>query len=212
MCGGAAGLALAADLCRANPEKRVLLLALECCSLTFRRDDVSIKNLVGTALFGDGAAAVLVAGDAISATGPKTVATKSKLFPDSERIMGWDIDDKGMRLVLSPLLPGLIEAELASLIDGFLAQHQLTSKDIRHYLLHPGGARVIAACKKALELEGAEMYLSEESLRHHGNVSSVSVLMILEDWLAAKPEQQPGYGVLAAFGPGFSAEMLLLEV
>ncbi len=208
--GGAAGMALANDLCLANPEARVLLLAVECCSLTFRRDDATVKNLVGTSLFADGAAAVLVAGDKRPSNRPKIIATSSKLFADSERIMGWDVDDNGMQLVLSPQLPQLIEAELAQLVEQFLARHGLEKQDLRFFILHPGGARIIDACKKALGLN-EEMSLSEGSLRNYGNVSSVSVLMILEDWLATKPEQNPGYGIMAAFGPGFSAELLLLE-
>ena len=208
---GAAGLALAANLCRAKPDARVLLLALECCSLTFRKDDASLKNLVGTALFGDGAAAALIAGDDVRAVGPRIVASCSQLFPDSERVMGWDFDDDGMQLVLSPDLPRLIETELTTLVDDFLGQYDLRRDNLEHYILHPGGARVIAACRQALDLNGAELRLSEESLRQYGNVSSVSVLMILEDWLATRPERQPGYGLLGAFGPGFSAELLLLE-
>jgi alkylresorcinol/alkylpyrone synthase len=208
---GAAALSRAFDYCVAYPEARVLVVALECCSLTFRRDDSTKKNLVGTALFGDGAAAALIVGDEINEAGPRIVATRSHLFKDTSRIMGWDFDDGGMQLVLSPKLPSLIRNRLPGLIKDFLQCQRLEMHDLLHYVTHPGGARVIDAYREALGLRQGELMLSEKSLREHGNISSVSVLMVLEEWLASQPEQQPGYGLLSAFGPGFSADLLLLE-
>lgn len=209
---GAAGLSRAVDHCRAYPDARVLLLALECCSLTFVAEDASRKNLVGAALFSDGAAAALVVGDRVAGEGAKVVANRSHLFHDSDRIMGWDFADDGMRLVLSPKLPGLIRRELPGLIADFLSEQRLALSDIRHFITHPGGARVIDAYRDALGLAGDELVLTEKTLREHGNISSVSVLLVLEEWLFTRPQQQPGFGLLSAFGPGFSAEMLLLEV
>jgi len=210
--GGAAGLARAFDHCRANPEARVLLVALETCSLTFMSSDPSKKNLVGAAIFADGAAAVLVAGAATGATGPRLLASRSHLFRDSYGLMGWDFCDEGMRLVLSPRLPAVVRAELPRLVDDFLETRGLTRSDLLHYLSHPGGAKVIDAYRQALGLNDGELTLTENVLRAHGNVSSVSVLTVLEGWLAGGGCGQPGYGLLSAFGPGFSAEQLLLEV
>jgi len=209
---GAAGLARAFDHCRAHPRTRVLLVALETCSLTFMAGDLSRKNLVGTALFSDGAAAVLIAGADTAGTGPRLLATRSHLFPQSERIMGWEFDDAGMQLLLSPRLPAMVKAELPALVDGFLESRGLGRSDLAHYLTHPGGAKVVDAYREALGLAGGELDLTEEVLREYGNVSSVSVLAVLERWLASERATRPGYGLLSAFGPGFSAEQVLLEV
>lgn len=210
--GGAVGLARAVDHCRAYPEQRVLLVALECCSLTFMAADLSKKNLVATALFADGAAAALVAGAATLDTGPQVLGSRSQLFPDSYRIMGWDFVGQEMQLVLSPKLPLVIRQELRPLVDAFIASHGVERSEIRHFITHPGGARVIDVYRDVLELHHDELALTEAALRKHGNVSSVSVLLVLEQWLASAARNQPGYGLLSAFGPGFSAELLLLQV
>lgn len=209
---GAVGLSRAHEHCRAYPGHRVLLVALECCSLTFMSGDVSKKNLVATSLFADGAAAALVCGDQLPGDGPAIVATRSHLFPESYRIMGWDFLDEGMQLVLSPKLPLIVRQELPRLIDGFLATQQLKRRDLAHYVTHPGGARVIDAYREALQLAGEELHQTEDVLRRHGNVSSVSVLLVLEQWLASGAMATAGHGLLSAFGPGFSAELLLLRV
>ncbi len=208
---GAAGLARAWDYCRAHPRARVLLMALECCSLTLVSQDLSKKNLIGTSLFADGAAAVLVSGDEVAGNGPEIIASRSELFPDSYQVMGWDFSDDGMELVLSPELPALIGRELPGLVERFLQDCGLEREDIRHYLTHPGGAKVIDACREALGLEWDDLALTVEMLRDYGNLSSVSVLVVLEKWLASTRATQPGYGLLSAFGPGFSAELLLLR-
>jgi alkylresorcinol/alkylpyrone synthase len=209
---GAVGLSRAHEHCLAYPGHRVLLVALECCSLTFMAGDVTKKNLVATSLFADGAAAVLIGGEQVDAMGPAMIATRSHLFPDSYRIMGWEFEESGMQLVLSPKLPLLVRAELPALLASFLAEHGLAQSDLRHYITHPGGARVVDAYQEALQLVGAELQLTTEVLRRHGNISSVSVLVVLEEWLAAGGMETPGYGLLSAFGPGFSAELLLLKV
>jgi alkylresorcinol/alkylpyrone synthase len=179
---GAAGIARAFDYCLAHPDARVLLAALETCSLNFAEEDLSKKNLVAMSL-----------------------------FPDSYRIMGWDVVEKGFRLVLSPKLPELIRAELRPLVDAFLISRDLTRSDISHYLTHPGGARVLDSIREALGLSNGGLRLSEEVLRDFGNASSVSVLIVLERWMDDEGERTPGYGLLSSFGPGFSAELLLLH-
>lgn len=209
---GAVGLSRACDYCRAFPDRRALVVALECCSLTFMAGDLSKKNLVATSLFADGAAATVVAGDRVTGSGPEIVATRSHLFPDSYRIMGWDFVADGMQLVLSPKLPAIVRQELRPLVADFLPDHGLGLGDLRHYITHPGGARVVDAYREALQLDGDELQLTEEVLRQHGNVSSVSVLVVLEKWLAGGASREAGPGLLSAFGPGFSAELLLLRV
>ncbi len=210
--GGAAGLSRASDYCRAHPRARVLLTALECCSLTLMTQDLSKKNLVGTSLFADGAAAVLVVGERVSGVGPEIVANRSQLFPDSYQIMGWNFSNQGMELILSPRLPALIRQELPGIVDRFLTDNGLTKKDLLHYLTHPGGAKVIDVVREALDLQVEDLRISEELLNKHGNISSVSVLIALENWLRSQSAIVPGYSLLSAFGPGFSAELVLLKV
>lgn len=209
---GAAGLSRAFEHCLAYPGHRVLLVALECCSLAFSAGDASKRNLVATSLFADGAAAALVAGDRDPRSGPEIVATRSHLFPDSYRIMGWDFMEEGMQLVLSPKLPLIVREELPHLVEGFLVAHGVGQEELAHYITHPGGARVMDAYRDALRLDGGELRLSEDVLRLHGNVSSVSVLVVLERWLAGNAAKTAGHGLLSAFGPGFSAELLLFRV
>lgn len=209
---GAVALSRAHDHCLAYPGHRVLLVALECCSLTFMASDVTKKNLIATSLFADGAAAVLVGGELTGENGPSVIATRSHLYPDSYRIMGWDFQDEGMQLVLSPKLPLVIKQQLPALVDEFLAGHRLVRNDLVHYVTHPGGARVVDAYREALHLSGKDLQHTEEVLLRHGNISSVSVLMVLEQWLAAGGMAQAGHGLLSAFGPGFSAELLLFKV
>jgi alkylresorcinol/alkylpyrone synthase len=209
---GAVGLSRAHEHCLAYPDHRVLLVALECCSLTFMTGDLSKKNLVATSLFADGAAAVLIGGEEAVAAGPAILATRSHLFPDSYRMMGWEFEAEGMQLVLSPKLPLLVRAELPALVKNFLATQGLLQSDLVHYLTHPGGARVVDAYQEALQLADAELQLTAAVLRHHGNISSVSVLVVLEEWLASGGREHPGHGLLSAFGPGFSAELLLIKV
>ena len=208
--GGAAGLARARDYCLAHPEARVLVATLETCSLTFLSDDASKKNLVAAAIFGDGAAAALVAGERAAAAGPRLSAARSHLFPDSERVMGWDVVAGGLQLVLSPRLPTMVRAELPALVEAFLADHGRRRHELAFYLTHPGGSRVIDAYRQALGLYGDELALTEQILREHGNISSASVLVVLEHWLRDGPADA-GTGLLSAFGPGFSAELLLVE-
>ncbi len=217
--GGASGLARATEHALAYPRHRVLLVTLECCSLTFVAGDHSKKNVVATALFGDGAAAALVTGDLVPGDGPKVVAARSFLIPDTERIMGWDFMDDGMRLVLSPRLPALVKRELPGLVRAFLEHEGLQHKQIAHYITHPGGAHVLDAYAEALHLAPEDLRHSEEVLRQCGNVSSVTILLVLERWLAQlRKAHRPHHAARAehalasAFGPGFSAEMLLLQV
>jgi alkylresorcinol/alkylpyrone synthase len=167
---------------------------------------------VATALFADGAAAVLVVGDEVDLSGPEILATGSHLFPDSYRIMGWDFLDDGMQLVLSPKLPSVVKQALPALIDRFLEGQRLQRSDLVHYVTHPGGAKVLDAYWESLSLAQEELEFSAEVLRRHGNISSVTVLVILEKWLNSPRARRPGHGLLSAFGPGFSAELVLFRV
>src|SRR5208337_4159204 len=153
---GAAGIARAADYVRAYPGQVAALLAVELCSLTIQRDDLSMANLISAGLFGDGAAAVLVTGSEREAEGPEILATRSVFYPQTEHVMGWDISEKGFRIVLSPEVPAMAERHLAHDVDEFLASMDLTRKDIGSWIMHSGGPKVLEAVAAALDLpEGA---------------------------------------------------------
>jgi alkylresorcinol/alkylpyrone synthase len=207
--GGVAGLARASEYVRAFPAQRALLVCVELCSVTFQFDDRSKRNLVATSLFGDGAAAVLIEGDATGGGGPEIVATQSTLFPDSFDLMGWDIVDTGMRVVFGAGIPRVVTAHYHDLATEFLKMHELSLADIQHHIYHPGGAKVVHAYEQAAGLAGDALQPSREILRQYGNMSSATVLFVLEQYL--QRGIAPGeHGLMTVFGPGFSAEMALI--
>jgi alkylresorcinol/alkylpyrone synthase len=210
---GAAGLARASDALRAFPGDVGVLLSVELCSLTLQRDDASVANLVATGLFGDGAAAVVLAGSARAngAAGPRVLATRSVLYPDTEWVMGWEVVDTGFKVVLSAKVPEVIEARIGADVDAFLSEHRLSRKDIRHWVAHTGGPKVIEAFRRGVGLPEEALERSWRSLREVGNLSSASVLFVLGDFLESRDARAGDLGLLAAMGPGFSAELLLLS-
>jgi alkylresorcinol/alkylpyrone synthase len=209
---GAAGVARAADYVRAFPGHTALLLSVELCSLTLQHDDISPANLIASGLFGDGAAAVVIAGaQRPRSGGPRIVATRSMLYPDTERLMGWDIVESGFKVILSPRVPDVVEKNLGADVDGLLAEHGLDRGAIRHWIAHTGGPRVLQAVESALGLPCDALERSWRSLRDIGNLSSASVLFVLADLLGAGQARPGDYGLLMAMGPGFCSELVLLE-
>lgn len=209
---GAAGLARVDDYLRGRPKAAALLLCTELCSLTFQPDDGSIANVISCGLFGDGAACALVVGDEHPlADGelPAIVDTRSTLFADTERVMGWDVVDRGFRVVLSSEVPALAEHALPEVVRELLAAHDLVPADVDPWIAHPGGPAVINAMEAGLGLAPGTLQSSRDSLARHGNLSSASVLCILRETLATRPITG-GRGLLLAMGPGFCAELLLL--
>jgi alkylresorcinol/alkylpyrone synthase len=210
--GGAAGLARAADALRAFPGEVAVLLSVELCSLTLQPEDLSIPNVVATGLFGDGAAAVVLGGGerTAPASAPRVVATRSVFYPDTEWVMGWDVVDTGFKVVLSARVPEVIEQRIGADVDAFLAAHGLDRGRIRHWVAHTGGPKVIEAFRSALGLPAAALERSYRSLKEVGNLSSASVLFVLGDHLQAGEARPGDLGLVAAMGPGFAAELLLL--
>jgi alkylresorcinol/alkylpyrone synthase len=212
---GAAGIARASDALRGFPGQVSALLAVELCSLTLQREDLSVANIIASGLFGDGAAAVLIGGAAKPGTqasrGPRVLATRSVFYSDTERAMGWDVVDSGFKVVLSPQVPDLVRARIRGDVDAFLAARGLSRRDIRHWVCHSGGPKVLEAVEGALELPQDALERSWRSLREVGNLSSASVLFVLGDLLddgAARPGE---LGLLFAMGPGFCSELVLLQ-
>jgi alkylresorcinol/alkylpyrone synthase len=208
---GAAGISRAADYVLAYPRQVAAVLAVELCSLTLQQEDISIANIISSGLFGDGAGAVLVAGAERKAAGPEILATKSIFYPNSEHVMGWDISEKGFRIVLSREVPEVVEQNLASDVDAFLEEQGLSRQDIGSWVLHTGGPRVLEATAKALGLKEGALQVSWDCLRRTGNLSSASVLLVLEEYMTKRQPEAGTYSILAAMGPGFCSELVLLR-
>ena len=207
---GAAGVARMHDYLLAFPDQVSVLLAVELCSLTLQRDDYSIANLVATSLFGDGAAAVVAKGSGRTATGPRVLATRSHLYPDTEDVMGWNIGTNGFQIKLSNEVANVAEKYLGEDVRNFLEDHDLTPADISTWVCHPGGPKVIEAVEHTLDLPAHALDHTRKSLRENANLSSVSVLDVLRANMADPPP--PGsYGLMIAMGPGFCSELVLLS-
>jgi alkylresorcinol/alkylpyrone synthase len=209
--GGAIGLARAATIAAAMPDKAVLFVVVELCTLQFRRDDFSRSNIVATALFGDGAAAAVLrcGGPEI---GPAVVAGGEHTWPKSLDVMGWDVAEDGLKAIFSRDIPRLVTAELGPVLRDFLARHGLTLGDIDRFVCHPGGPKVIDAYEAVFGAGFAGAAAARRSLAEYGNMSAVSVLFVLDRMLAtARDSRQPwGRALMTALGPGFSAGFVVL--
>ncbi len=215
---GAAGVARASDVLRAFPGEVAVMLSVELCSLTLQQEDLSVANVVATGLFGDGAAAVVLGGgERPPAPGepdrprrPRVLATRSIFYPDTEWVMGWDVVDTGFKVVLSARVPEVIEERIGGDVDRFLSDHGLARGRLRHWIAHTGGPRVLEAFRCSLGLPDAAIARSVRARREVGNLSSASVLFVLGDHLDAGEAREGDLGVLAAMGPGFASELVLL--
>jgi alkylresorcinol/alkylpyrone synthase len=202
-----------------HPDKVAVLVSVELCSLTLQRNDSSIPNLVASGLFGDGAAAVVAAGSSRAAElprgrdtpQPEVLASRSHLYPDSERTMGWDVGATGLKIVLDNKVPDLVRTYVGDDVAGFLEDHDLTPADIEWYVAHPGGPKVLEALETALDVDREALQVTWDSLARIGNLSSASVLNVLADTLATRPPRPGSYGLMLAMGPGFCSELVLLR-
>ncbi|MBI2384407.1 MAG: type III polyketide synthase [Elusimicrobia bacterium] len=211
--GGAVALSRAYEYLRGHPEETVAVLSVELCSLTFLPRDGTMTQLVAAALFGDGAACAVLCGARAPAAARARLAVvdnESALIPDSLHVMGWDFGGDGMRLVLSTDAPAVVERNLEAALSPLLARHGAYVDELAPLILHPGSARILDACERAMGLPDGAAGLSRAFLRRHGNLSSASVLFILKDALA-EPARPGSWGLLAALGPGFALEALLLR-
>ena len=209
---GAAGIARAADYVKAFPSEACLLLSVELCSLTVQQDDLSAANLISTGLFGDGAAAVVIKGrDYKGERGPEIAATRSIFYPETEYVMGWDISEKGFKIVLSRDVPEVVMQNLGRDVNDFLSDNGLTHSDIGSWVIHTGGPKVLEATQAALRLNDGALDASWDCLRRTGNLSSASVLFVLEETMQNRRPDPGTWGILAAMGPGFCSELVLLK-
>ncbi|WP_191565348.1 type III polyketide synthase [Metabacillus idriensis] len=216
--GGASGLARAHDYCKAYPQSKVLVVCVELCSLTFQHDDLSKSNFIGTSLFADGVACTLLAGedvllDDISAliNVPKTRSTRSTFMKDSEEVMGWDIKNNGFYVIFSRDIPSIIKNWLRETVEKYLEEEQVPLNEIKHFLAHPGGKKVLQAYQASLGFEESQLEVSKNVLRNHGNMSSATVMYVIEQYLTSTLADDSDLGIIAALGPGFCSELLLVE-
>ncbi len=214
--GGVVGLARAADHLTAYPNKAALVLAIELSSLTFQRWDTSATNVVSTAIFGDGgAAAILVGRDHPRSSGPGALArlvdARSSFFRGTTHLMGFHLRNQGLQIVLDRELAPFVRREVTAAVQGFLEPRGLRREDVTRWILLPGGQRIIEVMAEQLGLAPEDLAPTEAVLAQHGNMSSVTVLFVLDEILRRGGIRAGEKGVLGAFGPGFGAEFALLE-
>ncbi len=221
---GAAGLARMADYLAAWPDQVAILLSVELCSLTLQKKDLTIPAIVAAALFGDGAAAVVGVGrnrlagtgrkdrsEGRDRSGPRIRASRSVFYRDTEHVMGWDISSNGFRVVLSAEVPSIVEQNLRNDVDLFLGDHGLMRSDIQSWVCHPGGPKVIKALERCLELDESDLECTWDSLRSIGNLSSASILFVLDETIRSRRPRAGSAGLMTAMGPGFCSELVLCE-
>jgi alkylresorcinol/alkylpyrone synthase len=212
--GGAGGLARIADYLVGHPAEAAVLLSVELCSLTIQYNDLSVENMIASGLFADGAAAVLMAGSEhpLAKTGqPRLVDSRSMMFAGTEYVMGWDVRDTGFKVVLSADLVDVLQAHLRPGLDEFLAEHALEIGQVERWIVHPGGPKIIDGLENHLQLPAGTLDASRKILESLGNLSSATVLILLEQALEEGPAAAGSHALLMAMGPGFNAELVLLE-
>lgn len=203
--GGTIGLSRAATLARERPDGLVLLVVVELCALSFRRDDFSKSNIVATALFGDGAAAALLS---CAGEGPRVVAGGEHRWPGSLDVMGWEVCDDGLKAIFSRDIPHLVTTELRDVAIAVLQRHGLTLRDIDRFVCHPGGAKVLDALETAYHLVPGTLSDERAVLREYGNMSAATVFFVLQRALESAQWRR---AMLSSLGPGFTAAFALLE-
>ncbi len=207
---GAVALSRAREYLKGFPGHRVLILSVELATLTFQLDDASMDNIVSVALFGDGAAAAVLSGRA-EGEGPEIVDSQTTSLPQSTHLMGFDLGDKGFQIILSKEIPSAVRSRLRPIVEDFLRRSGRAFGDITHLLFHPGGKRILEVYRDELGVSDEALRFSHKVLRECGNVSSSTVLMILDETLRSGAPRKGDVGLLMAMGPGFSIEQLLLH-
>lgn len=211
--GGVAGFSKASTLAKANRDAIVLLVTVELCSLTFLRNDYSKSNFIGSTLFADGVAACIITGDNVvnkTTSAVSFIANKSKLYYDSLDVMGWEFKDTGFKVLFSSDIPTIIANNVNNDVTSFLESQQLKLTDIKSFIFHPGGKKVLTAYEDALPVAGDFLKNTREVMNDNGNMSSATVLYVLERFYTRGFEN--GYGLMVSMGPGFSCEMVLLQM
>jgi len=211
--GGASGISKAMDYVNAHPKQNALVLAIELCSLTFQKDDLSKSNIVASSLFSDGCAAAFVAGSEskyANNNGVNLIDSMATIYEDSLDVMGWDIVNNGFKVLFSRDIPSIVKEYVNPNINELISKHNLSVEDIKHYVAHPGGMKIISAYEESLGLTNGKLDNSRKVLKDHGNMSSPSVLYVLKEFFS-KQHTAGEYGLISALGPGFSSELVLFK-
>ena len=206
---GISGIIYATNFLKANPGKRAAVIAVESPTATFQLEDFSMANMVSAAIFGDGAACALLSSEE-EVSGPKVIGTDMYHFYDSTHLMGFDLTDNGLKMVLDPSVPETIAAHFPKIIYPFLEKHQTSIEKVEHLIFHPGGKKIVQTVEELFGTLGKNITETKEVLRLYGNMSSVTVLYVLERFID-KPVQEGEQGLMLSFGPGFSAQKVLLQ-
>lgn len=210
-CGGVSGVAKANLISMAKPDAVVLVVAVELCSLTFMKNDFTKSNFIASSLFSDGFAAVIITGDSFKKKNNiRILDSYSTLYYDTLDIMGWDFLDTGFKVIFSKDIPTFIHENIKTEVLAFLAKHGLGLDDIKNFIFHPGGKKVLSAYEDSLKVEGDFLKNTRETMNAYGNMSSATVLYVLEKFM--REGYSEGYGLMLAMGPGFSSEMVLLDM
>ena len=206
---GISGMIYASNFLRSNPGKRAAVVAVESPTATFQLDDFSMANMVSAAIFGDGAACVLMSSEA-EAEGPSVLGEEMYHFNDSTHLMGFELTNGGLKMMLDPEVPAKITEHFPEIIHPFLEQHNTSLEHVDHLIFHPGGKKIVQTVEDLFGAIGKNIDDTRAVLRQYGNMSSVTVLYVLERFL--KKQIQPGeQGLLLSFGPGFTAQRILIE-
>lgn len=202
--GGVIGLSRTAQLAKASPDKYYLYLVVELCSLNFLKNDFSKSAIIASALFADGASAAVIS---CQGNGPDIRAAKEYTWPDSLDVMGWDVINEGLKVVFSHDIPTIVNRDMRRIVEEFLETHDLALSDFRHFLCHPGGAKVVDALESSLGLSAGSLIYSRDTMRNYGNMSAATVMFVLKK---AMEQNDPGNYLMTTFGPGFTAALLWL--
>ncbi|MEQ8217796.1 MAG: type III polyketide synthase [Arenibacter sp.] len=206
---GVSGLIYASNFLRTNPGKRAAIVAVESPTATFQLYDYSMANMVSAAIFGDGAACVLVSSEK-EAKGPRIVGEEMYHFPDATQMMGFDLTNSGLQMILDPLVPQTIFEHFPEIIHPFLKRYGSNIEKVDHLIFHPGGKKIVETVEGLFGVLGKNLEDTRETLRLYGNMSSATVLYVLERFME-KDIPEGDQGLLLSFGPGFSAQRVLLE-
>jgi alkylresorcinol/alkylpyrone synthase len=208
---GVAAVSKANIIAQVNPDAVILIVAVELCSLTFLRDDFSKSNFIASSLFSDGVAAAIVKGDNHSEKHSiKILTSRSKLYYDHLDVMGWDFLDSGFKVIFSKDIPTIIDSHIKDDVFSFLSSNDLALSDIKNFIFHPGGKKVLTAYEESMQITKEQIRNTRETMNEYGNMSGGTVLYVFEKFL--REGFQDGYGLMLAVGPGFSSEMVLLDM
>ena len=206
---GVSGMIYASNFLRSNPDKRAAVIAVESPTATFQLDDFSMANMVSAAIFGDGAACVLLSSEE-EATGPAIIGEEMYHFKDATHLMGFDLVNTGLKMILDPAVPETISEHFPTIVHPFLKKHNSSIEKVEHLIFHPGGRKIVQTVEDLFGKFGKNIDDTRETLRLYGNMSSATVLYVLERFMEKKISSGE-QGLVLSFGPGFSAQRVLLE-